>query len=349
MSDEERPLTVSAIIPLYNGEQYLAAAISSIVEQDVPVLEVIVIDDGSSDGSAAEADRLASHYAGRLEIRVLRQENAGQSAARNAAAAVARGDLLAFLDQDDWWHPAHVRRLAAPFRGRPDIGFCYGDFDEIDGAGNWVVRSFLAAHRIEHPRTSIIQWIANDTMVLPTATLVRASAYRAVGGFDPELIGYEDDELWIRLFRAGWKSHYVTRSVSVFRVHGNSSSMRSSFRRSRVIFFRKVAAMLPDAPAMRRYYVSDVLLPRLVRSALGEYLAAIRSRNWAEAREVAATIDELFATTSSRLLRPRERWALRHPRLVRRLLRLRRAVTAPIGSRLTPARRLSDGYHEWND
>jgi len=344
---DESSLGVSAIIPVYNGSRYLAQAVASVAEQDEPVLELLIIDDGSTDGSADEARRLAAEHADRLTIRVLEQANAGQSAARNTAAAEARGELLAFLDQDDRWHPEHVRRLAAPFRSRPTLGFCYGDFDEIDGDGHWVVRQFLAAHRVEHPRTSIIQWIATDTMVLPTATIVRATAYREVGGFDPELIGYEDDDLWIRLFRAGWTAHFVPRSLSVFRVHGGSSSTRDSFRLSRVKFFRKISALLPDSPTIRRYYVSDVLLPRLARSALADYLSAVRAREWAEATAIAATIDEMFAGSRSQLLRPRERWALRHPRLVRRLLRLRRVVSSPVGDRLSPARRLRDGYHEW--
>lgn len=338
---------VSAVIALYNGAPYIREALRSVLAQDVLPVEVIVVDDGSTDDSAALVEEIAGSAA--VPIRLIRQANAGQSAARNAAAAVATGELLAFLDQDDRWYADHIRRLAAPFLDDPRLGFSYGDFDEIDAAGNWVIRRFLAAHGVVHPRSTVIQWLASDTMVLPTASVVRAVAFRDVGGFDPGLIGYEDDDLWVRLFRAGWTSHFVSRSLSIFRVHGGSSSTRASFRESRVRFFHKVAALLPDAPEIRRYYMSDVLLPRLVRAALGDYLAALRARRWDEARAVAATIDELFAGSTSRILRRRERWLLRHPQLVRRVLRWRRMFSSPLAERLSSGRRLRDGYSEWAD
>jgi glycosyltransferase involved in cell wall biosynthesis len=339
--------TVTAIIPVYNGEAYVENAIASVAGQTVPPHELIIIDDGSTDDSPAAIARAQARYGASLEIKVVRQENAGQSAARNAAAALAAGELLAFLDQDDLWHEDHLSRLTAPFQTRPALGFCYGDFDEIDGDGNWVVRRYLEAHQIEHPRKTIMQWIRSDTMVLPSATVVRRSAFDHVGGFDPALVGYEDDDLWIRLFRAGYTSHYVARSLTVFRVHGVSSSTRASFRESRVRFFRKVASLLPDAPEIRRYYVTDVLLPRLIRAALEEYLASLRAGRHDEARAVAVTIDEIFAGTRSNLLRRRERWALHHPGLVRVGLRWRRMFGNSLANRMNPGRRLRDGYHEW--
>ncbi len=342
-------LSVTAIIPVFNGEAYLESAVASVAVQSTPVQQLIIVNDGSTDHSRELIDELAVRFASAFNIRVLHQENSGQSAARNAAAAVATGELLAFLDQDDRWHEQHTSRLAAPFETRPTLGFCYGDFDEIDGDGNWVVRRFLEAHQVEHPRSTIMQWIRSDTMVLPSATVVRRSAFEHVGGFDPTLIGYEDDDLWIRLFRAGFTSHYVERSLTVFRVHGASSSSRASFRESRVRFFRKIAGLLPDAPEIRRYYVTDVLLPRLIRAALAEYLANLRAGRHDEARAVADTIDEMFAGTRSSLLRRRERWALRHPRLIRRWLRWRRALTKSLADRMNPGRRLRDGYHEWTD
>jgi glycosyltransferase involved in cell wall biosynthesis len=340
--------TVSAVIALYNGAAYINDALHSVFAQDVLPGEVIVVDDGSIDDSADLVEAFAGSHPF-VPIRLIRQQNAGQSAARNAAAEIATGDLLAFLDQDDRWHPDHVRRLAAPFADDIRLGLSYGDFDEIDADGNWVIRRFLAAHNVVHPRSTVIQWLASDTMVLPTASIVRARAFAEVGGFDPQLIGYEDDDLWVRLFRAGWTTHFVGRSLSVFRVHAGSSSTRASFRESRVRFFHKIAGMLPDAPEIRRYYMSDVLLPRLVRSALADYLAALRAKRWDEARAVSATIDQLFAGSSSRILRSRERWLLRRPQLVRRLLRWRRMFSSPLAERLSPGRRLRDGYSEWAD
>jgi len=339
-STPDRP-TVSAIIPVYNGARHLAAAISSVLEQDDLPTELILIDDGSTDTSMDVAAAALAEAPDGLSVRVLAQPNAGQSAARNAAAAVATGELLAFLDQDDSWYPDHLRRLCEPFRGRPTLALCYADFDEIDDYGSFTVRQFLRTHQISHPRSSIVDWIASDTMVLPTASVVRASAFHEVGGFDAELIGYEDDELWIRLFRAGWTSHYLPRSLSVFRVHAASSSHRATFRESRVLFLQRVAAAVPDSPELRRYYVSDVLLPRLLRSALNDYAAELRMRRPAEARAVAVTIDRLLAGTGSRFLSRTERRVLHAPFIARAVLRVNRILATPLEKRLDLAYRMS--------
>jgi glycosyltransferase involved in cell wall biosynthesis len=334
-------LTVTAIIPIYNGERHLAEAIASVLGQRVLPTELILIDDGSTDASMDVATAALADAPEEIAVRVMSQRNAGQSAARNAAAAVATGELLAFLDQDDAWYPDHLRRLCDPFSRDPALGLCYGDFDEIDDAGSYVVRGFLHSHQVQHPRSSVVEWIASDTMVLPTASVVRASAFAQVGGFDADLIGYEDDELWIRMFRAGWTSHFLPRPLSVFRVHAASSSRRSTFRDSRVLFLHRVSAMLPDSPELRRYYVSDVLVPRLLRSALDDYSAELRMHRPAEARAVASSIDRLLSSTGVRYLSRVERWVLHFPALARLLLRIRRALVTPIDERLDLRFRLS--------
>ncbi|TPX03497.1 glycosyltransferase family 2 protein, partial [Schumannella luteola] len=260
--------SVSVVVPVYEGTRHLPEALGSVLAQTVPPLEVIVVDDGSTDGSASLVEAFAADHP-QLAVRLIRQENRGQSASRNRAAAEAGGELIAFLDQDDRWYPDHLERLAAAF-AKPDVGLAFSDFDEIDGDGHLVVRRFLRSAGIAHPRSSIVDWIASDTMILPSAAMVRASAFHGVGGFSEDLVGYEDDELWIRIFRAGWRSRYVDRPLGVFRIHAGSSSTRSSFRRSRVIFFRRVSAMLPDSVELRRYYTSDVLLPRLVTATLAD-------------------------------------------------------------------------------
>lgn len=336
----DRP-TVSAIIPVFNGARHLAVAISSVLAQDVLPIELILIDDGSTDASLDVAAAILATAPDGLAVRVMSQPNAGQSAARNTAAAAATGELLAFLDQDDSWYPDHLRRLSEPFAAHPTLGLCYGDFDEIDEEGAYVVRGFLRSHKVRHPRSSLVDWISSDTMVLPTASVVRASAFHGVGGFDAALVGYEDDELWIRLFRAGWTSHYVSRSLSVFRVHAGSSSHRATFRESRVLFLQRVSDAVPDSPELRRYYVSDLLLPRLLRSALSDYIAELRMHRPAEARAVALTIDRLLEGTGSRFLTRAERRVLHVPFVARIVLRARRALSTPLEKRLDLSYRIS--------
>jgi glycosyltransferase involved in cell wall biosynthesis len=324
---------VSVIIPVFNGASHLADAVESVVIQTLAPHEIIFVDDGSTDSSAAILAALQGAHGENLPITILTQSNGGQSASRNLAVGVATGDLLAFLDQDDLWHADHLLRLSEPFALQATLGLVYGDFDEIDIDGRLVTRHFIATHGLAHPKLSAVAWIKEDTMILPTASLVRTSAFRAVGGFDPQLQGYEDDDLWFRLFRAGWESEYVPDSLARFRVHGLSSSRGASFRQSRMRFFRKVAAELPDDDRLQRYYVSDVLVPRLVRSNLGDYRAALATGEWSEARDIARAINQLFDGSRSGFLRGYKRRLLRFPRLTRFAMSLRRASSGGVDPR----------------
>ncbi len=113
-----KPDLISCIVPVFNGERYLAEALDSILAQTWRPLEVIVVDDGSTDGSAA----VAAGYG--AEVSYLYQANAGPSAARNLGMDVARGDFIAFLDADDLWHKEKLARQMARFEARPELDLC---------------------------------------------------------------------------------------------------------------------------------------------------------------------------------------------------------------------------------
>jgi glycosyltransferase involved in cell wall biosynthesis len=109
---------VSCIVPVFNGERFLAEALESILRQTRPPDEIIVVDDGSGDDSRGIARGFGN------AVRYVRQDNAGPAAARNAGVALAGGDFLAFLDADDVWLPAKLERQLARFAARPELEFC---------------------------------------------------------------------------------------------------------------------------------------------------------------------------------------------------------------------------------
>ena len=111
------PFRISVVIPLYNKEQEVARAIRSVVEQRYTPFEVIVVDDGSSDRSAAVAEKFVSN-----SIHLIRQSNAGVSAARNRGTEAASGDFVAFLDADDWWEPGFLEEIATLIQEFPGCG-----------------------------------------------------------------------------------------------------------------------------------------------------------------------------------------------------------------------------------
>jgi len=187
-----------------------------------------------------------------VPIRVLRQSNRGQSAARNLAAREARGEYLAFLDQDDRWYPQHLELLVAPLEANAAVGWSYCDFDEMDLGGNLVTRSFMRTLGLRHPKQTIMECVAGDLMVLPSASVLRRTAFEEAGGFDEMLSGYEDDDLFVRIFRLGWEHAFAPTPLVRFRIHASGSSASAAFLRSRMRYAEKLEAILPDDPRMLR-------------------------------------------------------------------------------------------------
>jgi glycosyltransferase involved in cell wall biosynthesis len=326
--DLRRPV-VSAILPVFNGGAHLADAVLSATRQTLPPDELIVVDDGSTDQGQFEfLDSIPAPF----PIRIVRQPNAGQSVARNRGAAEARGALLAFLDQDDVWHPQHLATLVASFVNDPELAWAYHDFDEIDGDGRVVMRSFLHQHAIAHPKQTLRACIERDLMVVPSTSVVSRAAFEALGGFDESLRGYEDDDLYVRGFRSGWRFAFHAEALTAFRVHESSDSVSTRFIESRVRYGEKLRDAIVDDKRANRYYFRDFVAPRFFTTSLDDYVRAISARDWNGAKQAR---DALRHFGRLRGRKPRVRLLLlRSPRLFRVLVRLNDALPA----RLRPAR-----------
>jgi glycosyltransferase involved in cell wall biosynthesis len=333
-------LRTTAVLPVFNGAPYVDGAIDSILAQTHKPDEIFIVDDGSTDESAEVIASIVARVKG-IKVSVITQENAGQSSARNAAVGRASGELIAFLDQDDRWHPDHLAVLTQGFESDPTLGWAYSDFDEIDGDAKLITRQFLASYEIPQPKSDVAGYLAHDAMILPTASVVRRLALITVGGFDPRLTGYEDDDLFLRLFRDGWQCRFDPRSLAQFRVHSLSSSARASFGASREIYFDKVSADFPDDARMNRYYVSDMLLPRVLYGALSDYAVALRQHNDADARAIALSATRMARTAHVSARRRLGLAVIRHPRVCRILLAVLRGIPRALRPRVTPAFRLN--------
>ncbi len=161
--------TISAIIPLYNGARFISKALQSILEQTYLPLEIIVVNDHSLDNSAKIVQDFQARHLDANIILVDQPENGGQSSARNRGACMARGDLIAFLDQDDVWYAKHLEHLVKPFIDQPPgqpLGWVYSDLDEAEENGHVIHHKFLmtlpAPH---HPKSSLYQCLDRDMFV----------------------------------------------------------------------------------------------------------------------------------------------------------------------------------------
>lgn len=225
-------------MPVYEGREHLAAAIDSVLAQTFEEFELLVVDDGSTDGSSA----IARTYAGRdPRVHYRRQENAGQGAARNAGIGVARGEAVAFLDQDDLWLPD---KLARQLPLLDDATVVYSDTYILrDGGHNREER--FSDHLEGWPAPATLESLmVGNTIPVLTALLSRRLLLTH-GGFtsDPALKGVDDYDLWLRLAAAGVTFSYVPEPLAVYRVHEAAMSAdQVRMASARLALFEKLAA-----------------------------------------------------------------------------------------------------------
>jgi glycosyltransferase involved in cell wall biosynthesis len=317
--------TISAIIPYYNGSRYIADAVRSVAAQTIPPIELIIVDDGSPDGGPAP-------YIGGIEapfpIRIVRKENGGQASARNFGARISRGEFLAFLDQDDLWYPNHLRRLVGPLLREPLLGWVYSNLDEIDERGRLIRIGFLDVLPVPHPKRSLHDMLSADCFILPSASLIRRTAFEQVGGFDEQFIGYEDDDLFVRIFHAGWHNTYLNEPLSQWRLYRGSTSYTEKMARSRDRYAQKLLDAFPNDKSMQRWWVRDCIAPRFFNNAMGRFFEGISLGDW-ELCRVAVQDMRRWAQYYDPGRRARMRLPLMaYPRIYARLSAVKRSLPA---------------------
>ncbi len=273
---------VAAVIALHNGGEFIEDALNSVFAQTMPPASVIVVDDGSTDDGPEIVERLAKSRG----VTLIRKQNGGQSSARNLGISASSTPLIALLDQDDIWYPHHLEALSAPFRlsRSKRLGWAYSNVDQIDREGRLVQPRVLdSIPGVEHPKRTLLGCLRTDMFALPSATLIDRLAFETVGGFDEHLVGYEDDDLFLRMFRLDFDNLYLPEPLSRWRVFAGSASHSIAMARSRMIFFRKWRAILGDASEA---CIRDGLAQRFFRVALANYHLALRTDD-REAQDVA--------------------------------------------------------------
>jgi hypothetical protein len=212
----ERPL-VSVVMPAYNTSPWVASAIRSALSQSVRDIEVLVVDDGSTDDTLAAATQAA---AGDPRVRVMTQTNAGPSAARNRAMRLAQGAFFALLDSDDEWAPAFLEAQLAVFARTPSIAIvtanAFNRGGTLDGTPYRPIRS--------GERTLSFVDILREEDAVCIMSVFRRSVYDAVGPFNESLRGNEDYEFWLRAARAGFEIAQTFEPHAYYRRRPDSAS-----------------------------------------------------------------------------------------------------------------------------
>ncbi|MBA3997514.1 MAG: hypothetical protein C0466_10135 [Candidatus Accumulibacter sp.] len=249
-------MSVSILVPTYNRANYIGECLDSLLAQTEPALEIIVIDDGSEDGTAD----LLRAYGER--IRYVRKENGGKPSAVNLGLALARGQLIWIFDDDDVALPDAIASRTAALRARPDAGFVFSShYYGSDDAQGRIVRGRPHVAPAYGDDRFFAELMKGCFFHLATA-LVRAEVYREVGGFDAELLSSEDYDMQLRLARH-CPAAFSPAPSFIFRQHGGLRGAKairyagrqraSVFRRFDQRVGRKLRATLP---------LGDYLVPR---------------------------------------------------------------------------------------
>lgn len=210
---------VTVIIPTYNRAHYLGDAIQSVCEQTFNDFELIVVDDGSTDGTL---DLLHSIHD--LRLRVLQQEHRGISAAMNAGLRAAHGLYIARLDSDDVWFPDMLAGQVAVLDAHPEVGLVYAKGQAMDAAGTPLPMTIGMPER--YPGDSFRSMI-RENCTCNITVVVRRACFDRVGWYDETLQMSEDWDIWLRVARH-YQFAYVDRIVARFRWHeGNITGLRS--------------------------------------------------------------------------------------------------------------------------
>lgn len=247
-------MRVAVIIPFWNGGRWIERAVESVIQQTLLPNEFIVVNDGSLPAEREQLEILRLKY----DFRVLDKENGGQGSARNFGVLHCGSELVCFLDQDDFYLPDHIEKLVSQVPSPPgSFGFAYGSFHVADEAGQIHARHSLGVEdsRFHPPRPDPIDLFGRNISILPSASIVLKSAFNAVGGFDTQFRGYEDDDLFSRMILAGFGCVYVPEPVYVWCQHKGSTTWTASMTVSRFRYYKKIRQRYVDSASLSKELV----------------------------------------------------------------------------------------------
>lgn len=291
---------VSVIIPVHNGATTLAEAIDSALAQTFRDLELVVVDDGSTDATPDVLGR----YGARIRVvnRPDPQARRGSAAARNAGCRVATGEFLAFLDADDTWRPEMVARAVAALEAHPDRVLAYCNLAVVDSEGRELGANIIGP-AFAHP-PALDEMLRHPWPIMPSAVVVRRAVLHAVGGFVEELGTSYDDIYFCLLARERGPFCYVPQPLGTWRfsVFPRRLKRGTGDYRAREAFGRLVRehfGVAADGLVRSRLRARRSILGYLGLRAMHEGNRALARRAFAEA----LVADPLRLKTYFRLVR----------------------------------------------
>lgn len=269
---------ISVIVPAYNCRDFVGEAIASALAQTLPPHEIIVIDDGSTDGTGECAAAFGA------PVRVLRTRNGGVAAARNAGLAAATGELIAFLDADDGWSPDKLETQVAVLRRHPEIALLGTETFGWPASANASPRATRAAatplRAVDRDRLAVRNYLVTSSVLL------RREVADRVGEFDTALQGPEDHDYWLRIAEQG-SIAVIAAPLTGYRVVPGSLSRRA---RTMEEGMRRILAKLDGRDFWRGR--------RLLRRRAYGYVSCSAAQLYASAGDQCTALRRLIASVA---------------------------------------------------
>jgi glycosyltransferase involved in cell wall biosynthesis len=254
---------VSVIIPAYNCENYIGAAIDSILGQNYPSLEILVVDDGSTDSTADVLETFGD------KVQVISQKNSGSAVARNIGLEKSTGDYIAFLDSDDIWLEGKLSSQVSFLETHAEYGLVYSDWvcwhPDKDG--------IFKDHGYDKDTTSakrplsgwLFEELIKDCIVWTGTVLMRRAVYEKTGAFDATLMRGQDYDYWLRIAQE-FKIHKLADIHAVYRIHDQSVSHKPKSINYQYVLLRKALTALEKGNVKNQTVDQQIITDRLSES-----------------------------------------------------------------------------------
>lgn len=236
MSDHHLNELVSVIIPVYNGEKFVAASIESVLKQTYCPIEIIVINDGSTDGTK----EVLNQFNGKIVV--IQQKNAGQADARNKGLTIAKGKYIALLDSDDLFVSEKIEKQISILKNE-NLDMVCTNFETIDASNN-KLKNISAPYF--HASNALTTFITGN-FICTSTLLFKKEWIQKVGNFDTKMKGTEDGDLWFRMLLDGAQLDVIREPLVQYRIHElNYSGRFSHMNLFRTLANRKQYQLLKD-------------------------------------------------------------------------------------------------------
>lgn len=291
MSDGEKQIRVSAVIPAYNAAACIARAIKSVLAQTLPVYEIIVVDDGSSDKTSEVVEQFGD------KVILIRQENAGVSVARNTGIEAATGDWIAFLDADDEWLGEKNARQMEIIERNPDLRWCAANyFRAIAGRKRMVGDQKLIQRGLgerDYFANYFVATMKSDCQAHTQTMMIRKDVFEEVGLFEPGKQRLEDLDVWWKIGYRYPKIGYIAEPLAMMHLEEHDPSLvKFRLQEKRGVEIRQLIAR--HLPIAKEFGVDEVFR-RFAGKQLKRRLQTMLFNGFgADARETLREFRQLF-------------------------------------------------------